>query len=314
MKIHTILFINIFCISVLGYAQTTETISPDSYNTIYESSATDNVSNGAGTYLFAGRASRATNSIRRGLLHFDLSSLPSDIVITDATLTLNMSRTISGAMDVSLHKATQNWGQGTSDAEDEEGKGASSTQNDASWNCSFSTDASSCTTSWTTIGGDFEITPNATTSVSGNGSYTWTSAAMIATIQEWIDTPSNNFGWFIIGEEESSRTAKRFDITTNIPTLEITYTPVTLGIVENDFDDTITVFPNPTSLQTSISFGKTYTNIDVTIRNILGQVITQFQKKSVSSIEIELLGNPGIYFVELISDTGKKATAKVLKQ
>jgi hypothetical protein len=52
---------------------------------------------------------------------------------------------------------------------------------------------------------------DATASV-GFGSGTWdSSAALIARVQEWLDQPSTNFGWIVIGNELTRVTAKRFD-------------------------------------------------------------------------------------------------------
>jgi hypothetical protein len=33
---------------------------------------------------------------------------------------------------------------------------------------------------------------------------------MVADVQGWLKGPSSNFGWIILGDEGSSRTAKRF--------------------------------------------------------------------------------------------------------
>ena len=36
-------------------------------------------------------------------------------------------------------------------------------------------------------------------------------AATIERVQEWLDQPSANFGWIVIGNEATSTTTKRFD-------------------------------------------------------------------------------------------------------
>jgi hypothetical protein len=53
---------------------------------------------------------------------------------------------------------------------------------------------------------------------------------MVTDIQAWIDTPANNFGWLLRGNETTTMTTKRFDsrdnlIATNRPMLIITYEP-----------------------------------------------------------------------------------------
>ena len=34
---------------------------------------------------------------------------------------------------------------------------------------------------------------------------------MLADVQKWLDDPSSNFGWLLLGDETKSRTTKRFD-------------------------------------------------------------------------------------------------------
>ena len=68
-------------------------------NTLYESTA-GNLSNGAGVGMFVGATDNG--SIRRALIAFDLSAIPSGAVVTEVALTLHMSRTVSGGEAVSL--------------------------------------------------------------------------------------------------------------------------------------------------------------------------------------------------------------------
>jgi len=64
---------------------------------------------------------------------------------------------------------------------------------------------------WTTEGGDFFGTVSASQSVGAIGSYTWSSAQMVADVQSWLDNSTINFGWLVRGDESGSATAKRFD-------------------------------------------------------------------------------------------------------
>jgi hypothetical protein len=182
----------------------TATLGPVRDNTLYEDSA-GSLSNGAGDHLFAG--STARGSVRRALLGFDVASrLPAGATVTGVSLTLHVSRTIAGSRAVALHRALSSWGEGTSDAFGEEGLGAESTPNDATWIHTFFN-----TEFWTTAGGDFAETPSATQSVDGPGFYTWASTPeLVADVQMWLDDPSADFGWVVIGTEEPGA-AKRFD-------------------------------------------------------------------------------------------------------
>ncbi len=197
-------------------------VTPTQDNTLYES-ATGDISNGAGDYFFVGTTARGA-SIRRGLLFFDLSGkLPVSATIVSATLQLHMSKTSSGQSDVALHRLLKVWGQGTSNANSNEGGGATATTGDATWlHTLFNT------TLWQTAGGDFVPTTTATLPVVGINFYRWSSPGLVADIERWLANPASNFGWVLVGNETESGTAKRFDtrenpIAANRPQLMIVY-------------------------------------------------------------------------------------------
>jgi hypothetical protein len=191
-------------------------------NTLFQD-ATGSLSNGAGPNMFAGLTSQS--SIRRGLVSFDVSSIPLGSTITGVTLTLFMSQTTTGPANVSLHRLLASWGEGTSNSGANGGAGAPATAGDATWLHRFFN-----TTVWTNAGGDFDPTVSAVTSVNGVASYTWSSPQMIADVQAWVDGTSGNFGWLVQGDESTASSVKRFatrEATTlaQRPTLDITYVP-----------------------------------------------------------------------------------------
>src|SRR5512141_2008819 len=60
-------------------------------NTLYQS-AIGSLSNGAGAHMFVGRTNQASDSIRRGLVMFDIAAnVPSGSTITAVTLHLYLS-------------------------------------------------------------------------------------------------------------------------------------------------------------------------------------------------------------------------------
>jgi hypothetical protein len=179
-------------------------LEPSQDNVLYEI-ADGSQSNGVGSYLFAGRTAQGADYLRRSVLAFDLSGLPAGATITNASLSMNMSRTIVGPMDVSLHEALADWGEGTSDAAGQEGLGNPPTTGDATWIHTFFPGSF-----WDTPGGDFDPVPSATTSVDQIGSYQWSGPQLVADVQGWIDSPATNFGWVLVGDE-SVISAKRFD-------------------------------------------------------------------------------------------------------
>ena len=182
----------------------TMSLTPSKDTTLYQSSS-GTISNGAGIHLFAGAT--GARSLRRALLAFDVASqIPPGSRITRATLALNVSLTIAGPQPLSLHRVTADWGQGSSNAGvSRDGNGATARTGDATWVHRFVPDQR-----WTAQGGDFSPTADATTT--DQGSVRWESSdAMIARVQGWLDQPSANFGWIVIGNEATSTTAKRFD-------------------------------------------------------------------------------------------------------
>jgi len=200
----------------------TVTLNPVKDNSMWLSSGA--LSNGAGEFLFVGRTS--ASGVKRALLQFDIAaSLPAGATVTNATLQLEASLTNGGSGNVEAHKVLAAWGEGTSDATGDESTGAAATTNDATW-----TQRLYPSTAWTTPGGDYSATASATTSVSGAATYQWTSATLISDVQAWLNAPSTNFGWELLGVE-SGNTQKRFDSRQFVanpaqrPKLIVTYTP-----------------------------------------------------------------------------------------
>ncbi|MCH8311008.1 MAG: DNRLRE domain-containing protein, partial [Chloroflexi bacterium] len=106
------------------------TVGPSKDNTLYESS-TGALSNGAGQYMFVGNT--AGSNSRRALIAFDLSGMPDGATINSVTLTLNMSKTSSGAQTVELHRLASDWGEGSSKAGGKQGAGIAPETGDATW-------------------------------------------------------------------------------------------------------------------------------------------------------------------------------------
>lgn len=183
---------------------------PEKDNTLYETNS-EPLSNGLGQYIFTGRTGNNNNGLlRRAILKFDLSSLPENTVINNATLSLVVSRVVSSS-NVSIHRATSDWGEGTSDAGGEEGQGASATLNDATWISAFNGDDKNGGISWINVGGDFSGNATSTTSVNSLGEISFTGPNLLADVENWIDATNPNYGWFIIGDEITLQSAVRFN-------------------------------------------------------------------------------------------------------
>jgi hypothetical protein len=184
-----------------------------------------NLSNGAGSNLFAGRTLISTS--RRALLKFNPIGLPANAQIQSVSLSMIVIQS-SGNTTIpksfSLHKLQKDWGEGTSMGS---GQGATATTNDATWAYNFYSSSS-----WTNTGGDFNPTPSATSNVQYSmfpPKYgIWNSASMKNDVVSWMANPTTNYGWILIGDESSGGSAMKFSSREDgfypKPTLTIYYT------------------------------------------------------------------------------------------
>lgn len=279
----TIIFVSINIIS----AQTEIELSASMDNTLYEN-PTGNLSNGSGSYFFVGRTNETNNYLRRGLIYFDLTSLPTNISIQSVVLQLNVSKTISGNQNIELKKVLTKWGEGTSDASGEEGIGATAAKSDATWSYAIYDSVM-----WNALGGDFENNVSAVSSVGGSGFYSWGSTdEMVADVQSWVDNPENNFGWILIGNEDVAKSAKRFDSRENpngnIPKLKVTYQTI-VGISEQ-IGETPSQFklhqnyPNPFNPSTNIKISVAEERlVNLEVFNVLGIKIATLLNEKLSA-------------------------------
>jgi hypothetical protein len=116
-----------------------------------------------------------------------------------------MSKTITGDVDVSLHKYVSEWGEGNSDAVGDEGAGTAAAPGDATWLHTFHNSEL-----WAAPGGDFVADASATSTVGGIGPYQWSSTTMAADLQSCLADGAGSCGWLVMGDESQNATAKRF--------------------------------------------------------------------------------------------------------
>ena len=217
-QVLTLLFLSSLSLS---FAQTTVNLNPAKDNTLYQNSS-GTVSNGSGHFLFAGRTGQGSDFRRRAVLQFDLSSIPPTAQITGVTLALTVNNTKSGAHVMKVHRLTSDWGEGASNAGSPGGTGASAQNNDATWLHSFFPN-----TSWNNAGGDFVSTASATNIISSVGTYTWAGNGLVNDVQSWLNGSNPNYGFILVGDENTSQSASRFasrESSTSKPILSVTYT------------------------------------------------------------------------------------------
>ncbi len=194
-------------------------------DTLYQKEANQR-NNGVGRWFFAGKT--GSREFRRGLIGFDIAAgVPAGATVTGVSLILNMSRTLESEVLVALHRVTADWQEGKQQAFGNEGSGAQADAEagDVTW-----THRVFGSLDWENEGGDFSADASATALIGLIGSYTWgPTSRLVADVQGWLDDPTTNFGWLLLGDESKSRTAKRFDTKengqeSNLPVLVVEYT------------------------------------------------------------------------------------------
>jgi spore coat protein A len=218
------------------------TLQPIKDNTLYEPVAQDafaDVSDGIGPTMFAGRVKDADadpgpgtrTALRRAVLAFDIAAnVPAGATINGVQLTLYCDKvSATTSYSVALRRLTSNWGEGTSDTgQSRQGRGEPATTGDATWRHTFYPGQF-----WTSPGGDYSGTISASRTVGNVGSYSWGSTSgLVADVQAWLNTPAQNYGWIILGDEAQNQSTKRFGTRENTtvtlrPQLVVTYTPAT---------------------------------------------------------------------------------------
>ena len=143
------------------------------------------------------------------------------------------------------------------------------------------------------------------------------SANATGAVYNWLDC-NNNFTP-ISGETNQTYTATSngsyaVEITQNgcIDT-SACQTVNTVGIFYNEFGNGLIIFPNPTSGQLQLNLGNTYNELQVIIRNELGQQVSRRTYNSKAILNMEIIGASGIYLIEIIADH-KRAVVKVIKE
>jgi hypothetical protein len=230
----------IICLAVLSVVGTavaradTVSLVSNRDTTIYQGNPSN--SDGAGQAMFVGNT--GVPSACRGLIGFDIAgNIPAGSTITGVQLSLVLVLTAPSAptsTSIELHRLLGDWGEGTSG----QGSGAFhggqgfSTAADgttATWSHRFYN-----TTPWTNPGGDFAATASGSTMVgSDNIAYSWDSNAnpgMVQDVQSWLDNPSGNFGWVLLGDESAGASARVFNTRETqsqggAPALLVTFTP-----------------------------------------------------------------------------------------
>ena len=78
--------------------------------------------------------------------------------------------------------------------------------------------------------------------------------------------------------------------------------------------DLIRVIPNPTSGSIKLDINSPYKSITVLIRDLEGRIINNAVFYSNESVNLDIKGSAGMYFLEVFADDQPPQTFKVIKK
>ncbi|MEZ4850446.1 MAG: T9SS type A sorting domain-containing protein, partial [Bacteroidia bacterium] len=71
------------------------------------------------------------------------------------------------------------------------------------------------------------------------------------------------------------------------------------GLTPNQLQKALKVYPNPTNGQLSIELGRYYSEVEIRLRNVLGQVVIRQNFKATGKILLDLALSPEVYLLEV---------------
>jgi len=171
----------------------------------------------------------------RGLIRFDLSSIPANATFTDAQITMQVVKLPPGDQhagpsdsDFGMYAMLVPWVAGTGSGV----KGLPAQTGETTWNERLAGVAS-----WQASGGgmgfDFASSPSTSAFIgTALGPVTWgASPQMLSDLQSWLTNPSTNYGYLMMSDaEDTAGSGRRFDSIQSAgpddiaPTLTVTYT------------------------------------------------------------------------------------------
>ncbi|MDG1332289.1 MAG: T9SS-dependent M36 family metallopeptidase [Crocinitomicaceae bacterium] len=86
-----------------------------------------------------------------------------------------------------------------------------------------------------------------------------------------------------------------------------------VGLNENEFSNSLVVYPNPTEGTLYVEFNKEHTGIETRLLDMSGRVVLSKGFEATEEVELFFEGQSGVYFLEIESTDGQKAVVKVQK-
>ena len=143
------------------------------------------------------------------------------------------------------------------------------------------------------------------TAGAGSATYQWIDCdnnnSFVASATNQSFTPLTNGNYAVIVTEN------------NCADTSVCYSVSTVSIEEKSLTNEILIQPNPTNQNITLNLGKRYNNIEIKIINPVGQTVLIEDFKSQQVLNIDLLGENGIYYI-VIQTEENRITRKVVKK
>ncbi len=232
----------------------------------------------------------------RGLIQFNLSSIPTSAVVTSAVLSLygdtstSNSEGSSGSNAAYLKMITSTW-----------------QENTVTWN-------NQPTTSTTN-----QVTLAQSTSTSQN----YPSINVLNFVQNWVTSPTTNYGMMLQLQTEATLRSlvlcsSDYPHPGQHPKLVVCYNTATAIKNNSSLVSDINIYPNPVNTNLTISLGSSLkaNNTDISIMNVLGQSFNQSITKLDNLIQVNTESLATGNYVILIKNmaTGEVVYKKVIKE
>ena len=89
------------------------------------------------------------------------------------------------------------------------------------------------------------------------------------------------------------------------------FSPV--GIIENDFETDVLIYPNPTKSDLSIDLGSICESVKLTLKDINGKLINSSSYKNRQLLDLRLKEPAGVYLL-IVESEEKKAVLRLVKE
>ena len=93
----------------------------------------------------------------------------------------------------------------------------------------------------------------------------------------------------------------------------ICYTVAGVGIIENNFNSELLLYPNPTDGNFSIDLGNNYQNTVISITDLNGRTIQTKKYFNSQLLHLKLKEPAGVYFL-IVQSENKKAVIRLIKE